>query len=83
MVQTSSNIFNGYEWKGSTCKLHNKTNISAWPKNNEKEMIINREKVLVMSLKNASALSATTAYKGHWEYQLYDKNTSLKQSTLL
>lgn len=52
MVQTSSNIFNGYEWKNSTCKLHNKTNISARPKNNEKKMIIDREKGLVMSSKN-------------------------------
>lgn len=53
MVQTSSNIFNGYEWKkSSTCKLYNKTNISARPKNNEKQMIIDRKKALVMSSKN-------------------------------
>lgn len=38
--------------KGSTCKLYNKTNISARPKNNEKQMIIDREKALVMSSKN-------------------------------
>lgn len=41
--------------KSSTCNLHNKTNISARPKNNEKQMIIDREKALVMSSKNTQS----------------------------
>lgn len=41
-----------------------KQNISARPKNNEKQMIIDREKALVMSSKK---YTRSVGFRGHWE----------------